>query len=374
MTLANNILLYTIFKDSILGLDQMKEIEQLKAEFHFINQQKEIATLEKNNQEKTETVNELEKLQLQSYILLFFLLIIVVVLGFVRYRLKRKNNIISKQSEVILDQVNEITLQNEKLHDYQQHLEQKVTERTLELKYAKEKAELSDRLKTSFLENLSHEIRTPLNSIVGFSNLLIETDNDKETSDKYLDAIQKGSAALLGIINSTLKMSSIQAGDYTIEKSEFVISSFILFIYQKFKIKQTNEHINFKLFIHPYLMDKKIKTDEKALSIILTNLLDNAFKFTESGQIELGIDPEKNKKLVFYVKDTGIGIAKSELSFIFDKFNKIESSNKLYRGLGIGLTISKSLIKQLGGEIWVESATNKGSTFYFSLQMESIEP
>ncbi len=365
--------LYGIFKDSVLGFDQIKEIEQLKAEFQFINQQKEITNLEQDNQAQSVTVNNLERSHLWLYTILFFLLIVILILLVVRNGLKKKNLIISHQSDVIHDQVNEIIQQNEKLHDYQHHLEQKISERTTELEQAKEKAELSDRLKTSFLENLSHEVRTPLNSIVGFSDLLIETDNNEEISSKYLDAIQKGSASLLKIISSTLKMSSIQAGDYTITKSEFVISNFMLLIHQQFKVNQASDQVNFKLFIHPYLINKKVKTDENALSVILTNLLENAFKFTELGQIELGINPEKNKKLVFYVKDTGIGIAKSELSFIFDKFNKIEGTNKLYRGLGIGLTISKSLIEQLDGEIWVESETNKGSTFYFSLLSESVE-
>ena len=231
---------------------------------------------------------------------------------------------------------------------------------------AKEKAEESDRLKTAFLANVSHEIRTPMNGILGFSSLLDSEDLTNELRHNYIQIIKKSGDQLLNIVNDILDISLIAAGQIRIDKEIFKINILLQELHTIFSnlLKVKNKKIEILQEI-PSCEDYYIKTDRKRLNQILTNLLSNAEKFTKSGKIIFGVEVFEDK-MYFYVKDTGIGIHAEYLNSIFDRFRQEnETISKDYGGAGLGLSITKSLVELLGGEIEVESQPNVGSTFSF---------
>lgn len=242
-----------------------------------------------------------------------------------------------------------------------------------ELMAAKEKAEESDRLKTAFLNNMSHEIRTPLNAITGFSELLNSKDNDPEEITQYTSVIKQSSNQLLSIIDDIVNIATIEAGQVKLLHKNTNVNQILQNVYEQIKIKVSE--INISCEIEQTLPDTKanIITDETKLTQILSNLVTNALKFTEKGSIKYGCFL-KDKYILFYVKDTGIGIPENLHKKIFERFRQSDSSvSRKYGGTGLGLSISKSFVELLGGEIWFESETGKGSTFYFSIPWVPFE-
>ena len=252
-----------------------------------------------------------------------------------------------------------------------------ITERfktEIDLKKAKEKAEESDRLKSSFLANMSHEIRTPMNAIIGFSDLLVDTDTHINEREELVSLINNNCYTLLHLIDDIIDLAKIEANELsvTIRETNLRIILQELFDYFNETRKKINkENIDFKIDENILLQNLAIKTDPFRLRQILINLIDNAFKFTENGFVEFGyLLKEKNTKIEFYIKDTGIGIAREKFEDIFQSFTKIETDkSKLYRGTGLGLTITKNLIERLGGKIWLDSAIKVGSTFYVEMPL-----
>ena len=233
---------------------------------------------------------------------------------------------------------------------------------------AKKKAEESDHLKTAFLQNMSHEIRTPMNSIIGFSALLNESDLLPEKRKKFTSIIIDNGNQLLSIVNDILTISTLQTKQdkvYLESTDVNQVLSDLLIIYEK---QAFSRHLSIQL--HRALSDKEsvVFTDKTKIIQILTNLLNNAFKFIHEGSIEFGyrlIDGD----IVFYVTDSGIGISEEMQTIIFERF--VQASDFVmsnYGGNGLGLAISKEFVDLLGGKIWVESDVNKGSTFYFSIK------
>lgn len=264
--------------------------------------------------------------------------------------------------------------QNERLEKSKEYLEQLVQERTHDLERAKNKAEESDRLKSAFLANMSHEIRTPLNAIVGFVGLLNENGNSPEEIAKYKQIINKSSANLLQLINDIIDFSKIESGQLELYISDVNIYETLKEIYISFKEDMKRQVLSEQQKVEIRLVTGStgyftLKTDALRLQQIFNNMLSNAIKFTHEGFIEFGIkEIIKDREIIFYVKDTGIGIDKKYQQKIFDRFFKIEDSkNTLYRGTGLGLAITKHLVETLGGKIWLESEPNKGSTFFFSI-------
>lgn len=239
-----------------------------------------------------------------------------------------------------------------------------------ELKIAKEKAEESERLKSAFLANMSHEIRTPMNGILGFAELLRKADLTSEQQKEYLNLIEISGAQMLNIINDIISISKIESGIIEISKNEISINNLIDFNYNFFKPEAQNKGLSFncvKTLSHP---EDYIKSDWEKMNIILSNLIKNALKFTNVGYIEFGYKANEND-ILFYVKDSGSGIKKEQMEVIFDRFRQgSESSNRGHEGAGLGLSISKAYIEKLGGNIWVESTENLGSTFYFNIPKE----
>ena len=243
------------------------------------------------------------------------------------------------------------------------------------LKIAKEKAEESDRLKSAFLANMSHEIRTPMNAILGFSELLKNDELTKEARDEYIKIINSKGHELLLIINDIIDISKIEAGDISIVKSDIHVNKLIRETYchlTEEKLLMNRDHLKLKLNI-PESVEVIIHSDPVRLRQILTNLLNNALKFTRAGFIEMGFIIEKQSLVRFYVKDTGIGISEDKQDIIFDRFRQVdESISNVFGGTGLGLAISKNLVTLLGGTIGVQSKPGHGSTFYFKLPVKQI--
>lgn len=224
---------------------------------------------------------------------------------------------------------------------------------------AKEKAETLDKLKSAFLANMSHEIRTPLNAIVGFSNLLAETD-EQEERQQYIAIIEKNNDLLLQLISDILDLSKIEAGTFDIVYADIDVNNLCQEIIRSLEMK-TAQEVTLEFANH--LPECKMRGDRNRLLQIITNFINNAIKFTSAGFIRLGYNLQGDT-IEFYVSDTGIGISPQHVKTIFDRFVKL---NSFIHGTGLGLSICKSMIEQMGGTIGVESEEGKGSRFWFKL-------
>lgn len=241
----------------------------------------------------------------------------------------------------------------------------------VQLRLTTQKAEESDRLKSAFLANMSHEIRTPLNGILGFTDLLV-TKPDLSDAQRALfsTVIKRSSASLLQIINDILDISRIESGELDLKISEFTISGLINDMFTIFskKIEEANKSITLEKVIQDTSV--VVKADEMRLRQVFSNLLDNAVKFTPSGNISFGLTGmgSVEGKVGFFVRDTGIGIHPQQHSIIFDRFRQgQETFNRNFGGNGLGLSIVKSLLEMMGGSIRLESGPGEGALFYFSL-------
>ena len=246
-----------------------------------------------------------------------------------------------------------------------------------ELISAKIKAEESELLKSAFLANMSHEIRTPMNGILGFTELLKNMDLNGEQQQQYIGIIEKSGARLLNIINDIICISKIESKGIFITLADTNINELMEFIYNFFK-PETNQ----KNLLYTYknaLPDEEayIKTDREKVFAILTNLVKNAIKFTQSGYIETGYIV-KDGFIEFYVSDSGPGIQEEQREYIFDRFRQgSEALTRNYEGAGLGLSISKAYVEMLGGKLWIKNRTAEpssngdrkktGSVFYFTI-------
>ncbi len=251
-------------------------------------------------------------------------------------------------------------------------------EAEVKLQKEKDRAEESDRLKSAFLANMSHEIRTPMNAILGFTELLTMPDSEitPEEKENFIKLINNSGNNLLQLIDDIIDISKIEAGQLKIMKKDCNLKSTLNDIrlsYLEIRKQKGKDKIEIKLNENAREQNIIIKTDPLRLNQVLTNLIDNALKFTEDGFIEFGYEIKNKTELLFYVKDTGVGMEKSKKDSVFDRFIKLEDTTRLYRGAGLGLAISKSLVELLGGKIWVESVQNFGSTFYFTLPFDRVE-
>ena len=283
----------------------------------------------------------------------------------------------------------QIAKTNQQIEQANKNLEEKVQERTKLLNYrnrelkaevnhrakvekeliaAKEKAEESDKLKSAFLANMSHEIRTPMNGILGFANLLREAESEEEL-DEFINTIINSGEHLLNLINDIIDLSKIEAGILKIEKSNFELNRLTKEIYDMFSVDSNVVQKNLNLSYWNGLEDENsmICTDRVRLKQIMINLVNNACKYTDEGSIEFYYEIKDND-LIFVVKDTGIGIKEELQQYIFDRFMQATVGRTSGReSTGLGLAITKTYLKLMGGNIAVKSELNVGSEFTFSL-------
>jgi len=244
-----------------------------------------------------------------------------------------------------------------------------------QLKDARDRAQESDRLKTSFLANMSHEIRTPMNGILGFANLLRDPDLSDEQKDLYLKHIDNTSNQLLNIIDDIIDISKIESGQLKISNKPVRINIILDEIYSSFfhRIRGDapgQKKVTFNLKKGNESNDFTIVTDDFRLSQIFNNLIGNALKFTNEGHIDFGYTIKNNRYIEYFVSDSGIGIPKNHMDLIFDRFGQVNQTKENQpSGTGLGLPISKSLVQLMGGELWVESTIGEGTTFFFTLPL-----
>ncbi len=262
------------------------------------------------------------------------------------------------------------------------HIIYDITERKrveIELIKSKEKAEESEKLKSVFLANMSHEIRTPLNAILGFSDFLGDPLLTEERRKKFVDIINNSGQQLLHIINDLIDISKLESKQLTLSSKECKINDMLtdtIEIYNRSESLQNKPDIRLILNLPVQQFDLVIKTDKIRLQQVLNNLITNAIKYTNEGFVEVGyeIKSKNNASFIeFFVKDTGIGIPSDKHEIIFERFRQVEE-NGYREGTGLGLSISKGIVDLMGGEIWFDSAVNKGTSFYFTLPYQFLSP
>jgi len=311
-----------------------------------------------------------------SFTVLFEMLVMILISTYFVKSFYEDKKLTEQQRDEIQEKNEEITITQQELLKHKENLEELVQKRTIELEKEKIKAETSDKLKTAFLSNMSHEIRTPMNAIIGFSKLLKTNKIDEKKKEEYLNIIVDKGHLLLNLINDVLDIAKIEANEINIKQEACNINEIIKEIHESFAETIPNKK-ELKFTIIKPKETTIIKSDSARIKQILLNLVSNAFKFTEKGEIKIGFTLEKkeDKKIVkFFVSDTGIGIPKEKTSIIFDRFRQInESDTKDFGGTGLGLAISKNLANLLGGDLFVVSELDKGSSFYFTIPCRTCE-
>lgn len=318
-----------------------------------------------------------------SYINHTAVLIIITVIAFyfkkfTELTIKKANDELAKQeiqNQELLASEEEIRASNEELVATTDAL----VEANEELTYAKERAEESDRLKTQFLNNMSHEVRTPMNGIIGFSQLLDIPDLDEKSRKFYINTIQQSSNQLLSIIDNIIEISKLGTKQVKVFENEIILNAFLSELQAVFKIEANKKGIDFELKCDLPDSECKIFIDEIKLYKVLSNLLENAMKFTEKGFVEFGyriiqqdLGLGSDKAIQFYIKDTGIGIELEKQKVIFEKFSQAEGElSRQFGGLGLGLSIAKENTKLMKGTICLNSERGKGSEFIVTVPLKT---
>jgi len=352
---------YAAIQNSIYAEEQQSKVALLEIDYLIQKKEKDLAILKQNNAEKN---LELQKSKSLTIILILIIsLLALLVIGVYRlFHLNKtaKENLLSTNEEL----EKRVKRRTEKLE--QEIANHKAT--AIQLVSAKEKAEESDRLKSLFLANLSHEIRTPMNAIIGFTELLAQSDS-KEINEQYISVIRKNSKNLLSKISDIIDISQIEAKQVSLHLFEVEINPLMNELYSTLVSDIENKEVvtlNLSIPNDPV----SIYSDGIKLRQILINLVGNAIKFTQQGTITFGYRLSDNQTITFFVDDTGIGIDPAFSQIIFEQFRQVEGDMMIEKGgSGLGLAISKAYVEMLGGTIGHTSEMGKGSSFWFTIQL-----
>ena len=240
------------------------------------------------------------------------------------------------------------------------------------LRKARDLARQSAKMKEQFIASISHEMRTPMNAILGMSNLVIKTELNKEQHD-YISSIKQSSEILLGIVNDILEISTIQNGKIKFENKDFNLDQLLENLMNVMRYKVKEKALKFEL-VKTDDVPSYIKGDKLRLNQVLYNLVGNAIKFTDHGQVRIYVETlseSSNSVMIkFTVEDSGIGIPEDKVEAIFESFTRVRTKERIYEGTGLGLSIAKNLVEQQGGKIGVESILGEGSKFFFDMIFE----
>jgi signal transduction histidine kinase len=403
-----NYVFYKTLNDSVFNIKNLSKIADLEYQYKYEQKKHADELLQQKKDAERALEAKRQKMIRNAFVfgfLVMFAFVLIILYGFLQKR--KANRILSTQKKEIELKNDELHLQNEKigkmnatldkqkdeLESLNLSLEEKVKIRTAELEKALKKAEESKNLISAFFENMSHEIRTPMNAISGFAQLLAGQGHLDKQIEHYTDVIVNNVDDLIEFLDNIMDASKLHSGQYQFVESVFDLNEVFYSVYDKLINKRNlkADSVDCNLYI-PVNHEFLIFSDPNAFKYIINNLFENALKYTEEGEIQIGYRiNEKNANILLagkkfkvcsedfdleleiFVKDSGMGIDENEQKFIFDFFRKAEKGKvKLYRGTGLGLAIVDKLIHKLGAKIEIQSKVNSGTHIFLRIPLKEF--